>query len=77
VTMSKRRPYVRHYLVVTEFDMIVHSTEDINEAKKEAAEWAEHDDIWVGVYDSRLSGEGYELIYEVAGYAEAVEVLYD
>jgi hypothetical protein len=74
--MSKRKPYISHYLVVTEFDKIVHSTQDIDEAKKEAAEWAEHDDIWVGVYDSRLSGESYELIYEVDGYAEAVEMLY-
>lgn len=72
----KRKPYIRHYLVLTELNKIVHSTTDFNEAKKEAAEWAEHDDIWVGVYDSRLSGESYKLIYEVNGYAEAVEVLY-
>jgi hypothetical protein len=69
-----KKIHVRHYLVMTEFNQIVHSTEDLEEAKRECAEWAEWDDIWVGVYDSQA--KSYELIYQVEGYSEAVDILY-
>lgn len=74
--MKKRTPYVRHYLVVSEFGKIVHSTENLEEAKRECAEWAEHDDMLVVVQDSMGLGQDYEIIYRVNGYAEAVDILY-
>ena len=74
--MKTKRPYIRHYLVITEFNQIVHSTEDLEEAKQECAEWAEWDDILVVVQDSMLPGQNYEEIYRVDGYAAAVDILY-
>jgi len=74
--MKKRKPYVRHYLVVSEFGQIVHSTENLVEAQRECAEWAEHDDMLVAVQDSMGPGQDYEIIYRVNGYAEAVDILY-
>lgn len=68
--------YQRHYLVVTEFNQIVHSTENLEEAKRECAEWAEYDDILVVVQDSQESGEPYREVYRVDGYSEAVDILY-
>ncbi len=68
--------YRRHYLVITEFNQIVHSTEDLDEAKRECAEWAEWDDILVVVQDSQGLGQDYKEIYRVDGYSQAVEILY-
>lgn len=68
--------YRRHYLVVTEFNQIVHSTEDLEEAKKQCAEWAEWDDCLVVVQDSQGPGQDYKIIYRVDGYSESVEILY-
>lgn len=72
-----KKSYLQHYLVITEFDQIVHSTQDLEEAKRECAEWAEHDDILVVVMDSQQSGEPYKEVYRVDGYAEAVDILMD
>ena len=74
--MKTKRPYTRHYLVITEFNQIVHSTEDLEAAKRECAEWAEYDDILVVVQDSQGSGEPYKEVYRVDGYSEAVDILY-
>jgi len=74
--MKTKRPYIRHYLVITEFNQVVHSTEDLEVAKRECAEWAEYDDILVVVQDSMLPGQNYEEIYRVDGYSEAVTILY-
>ena len=74
--MKKRKPYVRHYLVVSEFNRILHSTEHLEEARRECAEWAEHDDMLVVVQDSMGPGQDYEIIYRVDGYAEAQDILY-
>jgi hypothetical protein len=74
--MKTKRPYIRHYLVITEFNQVVHSTEDLEVAKRECAEWAEYDDILVVVQDSMLPGQNYEEIYRVDGYSEAVAILY-
>lgn len=68
--------YRRHYLVITELNQIVHSTEDLEEAKRECAEWAEWDDILVIVQDSQGPGQDYKEIYRVDGYGEAVDILY-
>jgi hypothetical protein len=62
--------------VITEFNQVVHSTEDLEVAKRECAEWAEYDDILVVVQDSMLPGQNYEEIYRVDGYSEAVAILY-
>lgn len=74
--MKMSKTYIRHYLVMTEFNQIVHSTEDLEEAKRECAEWAEWDDICVSVYDSMGLHEDYKKIYTVDGYSEAVDILY-
>ncbi len=71
------KSYQRHYLVMTEFDQIVHSTEDLEEAKRECAEWAEHDDMLVVVMDSQETGQPYKEVYRVDGYAQAVDILYE
>jgi len=71
------KSYQRHYLVMTEFDQIVHSTEDLEEAKRECAEWAEHDDMLVVVMDSQEAGQPYKEVYRVDGYAQAVDILYE
>ncbi len=62
---------------MTEFDQIVHSTEDLEEAKRECAEWAEHDDMLVVVMDSQETGQPYKEVYRVDGYAQAVDILYE
>lgn len=67
--------YTRHYLVITEFNQIVHSTEDLEEAKQECVEWAEWDDCLVVVQDSQGPGEPYREVYRVDGYGEAVDIL--
>lgn len=69
--------YTRHYLVITEFNQIVHSTLDLEEAKRECAEWAEWDDCLVIVQDSQGPGEPYREVYRVDGYSEAVDILYE
>ena len=71
-----RKTYQRHYLVVTEFNQIVHSTTDLAEAQRECAEWAEYDDILVVVQDSQSPGQPYKEVYRVDGYSEAVDILY-
>ena len=71
-----KKAYTRHYLVVTEFNQIVHSTEDIDEARRECAEWAEWDDCLVVVQDSQGPGKPYKEIYRVDGYSEAQDILY-
>ncbi len=70
-----KKPYTRHYLVITEFQDVVHSTEDLEEAKRECAEWAEHDDMLVVVMDSQESGQPYKEVYRVDGYSQAVDIL--
>jgi len=71
-----KQSYRRHYLVVTEFNQIVHSTEDLAEAERECAEWAEWDDILVVVQDSQAQGQPYKEVYRVDGYSQAVDILY-
>jgi hypothetical protein len=63
--------------VITEFEDVVHSTEDLEEAKRECAEWAEHDDMLVVVMDSQESGQPYKEVYRVDGYSQAVDILYE
>lgn len=71
-----KKSYQRHYLVITEFNQIVHSTTDLDEAKLECAEWAEWDDCLVVVQDSQGSGEPYKEVFRVDGYSQAVDILY-
>ena len=64
-------PKNRYYVIDHTMNKLVLTTNDEEEAKREAAEWAEHDDLETAVMDSTT---GKQVIY-FDGYSDAVEYL--
>jgi hypothetical protein len=66
-------PKNRYYVIDHTMDKLVLTTNDEEEAKREAAEWAEYDDLETSVVDSTT---GKRVIY-FDGYGDAAEYLED
>ena len=64
-------PKNRYYVIDYTLNKLVLTTNDEEEAKREAAEWAEYDDLHTAVLDSTTGKQ----IIEFDGYSDAVEYL--
>ena len=72
-TMNYRRSSKDKYAVIDHlFNKMILSTNDIEEAKREAAEWAEYDDLEISVVDQKTGEE----IFYLDGYGDAEAYLH-